>query len=476
MANFFARLERHPRAIEASLFALGLLVMGLVLAFAPSSFRPAPSYNDYLSYYQPPAAHLLAGKGYTALNGSFALHDPPGYPLVLAFVYWIADGLGVGREGAVNVLTVVTLAVACVLVYRLGRAMFGLRVGIVAAVVWVTYPIEMAIAPYRFAEVPFTPVLYLTALIFVDGTRKGLPSWRRMTVVGALIGVDALIRPQAILLVVPYALALWVRARQLRAPDKDSTSTLAPHRRWAVGGLCVVLFVSYLAAVAPWEVWAEVATHQTVTLSNAGPSGILDGLTVGLRAKDERGHASLPSSVIAVEKRVSADRSSLTSVGKIVQFMDGQFRAHPLAVAELVAIKAASSFYGTNSLTHQLLIALVQLPYLALMIAGLVLAWRAGGWQRSLSVFAVLVVGYMWLMTISVLSIVRYMTPALGLLVPFAALALVRGWDLLRQRGAAHTSGGAEPRSHRGATPSELIPSRAQGGAGARPANQEGAQ
>jgi hypothetical protein len=476
MANFFARLERHPRAIEASLFALGLLVMGLVIALAPSSFRPAPGYNDYLSYYQPPAAHLLAGKGYTSLSGSPALHDPPGYPLILAFFYWIADGLGVGREGTVNVLTVVTLAVACVLVYRLGRAMFGLRVGIVAAVVWVTYPIEMAIAPYRFAEVPFTPILYLTALIFVDGTRNGLPSWRRMAVVGALIGVDALIRPQAILLVVPYALALWVRARQVRAHGNDSAGTVATRRRWAAGGLCVVLFVSYLAAVAPWEVWVRVTTHQTIALSKAGPSSILDGLTVGLRAQDERGHASLPSSVLAIEKRVSADRSRLTSVGKIVQFMDRQFRAHPLAVAELVAIKAASSFYGTNSLTHQLLIALVQLPYLALMIAGLVLAWRAGEWLRSLSVFVVLVVGYMWLMTIGVLSIVRYMTPALGLLIPFAALALVRGWDWVRQRRAAHTSGVPSLDVTEVPPESESIPWRAQAEAGARPANQEGTQ
>lgn len=474
MANFLARLERHPRAIEASFFALGLLVMGLVLALAPNSFRPAPGYNDYLSYYQPPAAHLLAGKGYTSLNGSPALHDPPGYPLILALFYWIADGLGVGREGTVNVLTVVTLAVACVLVYRLGRAMFGLRVGIVAGVVWVTYPIEMAIAPYRFAEVPFTPILYLTALVFVDGTRNGMPSWRRMAVVGALIGVDALIRPQAILLVVPYALALWVRARQVRARDQDS-GTVATRRRWAVGGLCVVLFVSYLAAIAPWEAWVKVTTHQTIALSNAGPSSILDGLTVGLRAQDERGHANLPASVVAVEKRVSADRSKLTSVGKIVHFMDGQFRAHPLAVVELVAIKAATSFYGTNSLTHQLLIALVQLPYLALMIAGLVLAWRAGDWLRSLSVFVVLVVGYMWLMTIGVLSIVRYMTPALGLLIPFAALALVRGWDWLRQRRAGRTSGVASLDVTEVPTQSESIPWRAQGETGALPANQEGA-
>ena len=457
MANLLgAPFERRPRTIEASLFAFGLLVMGVVLALAPDSFRPAHGYNDYLSYYQPPAAHLLAGKGYTNLSGAPALHDPPGYPLILAFFYWIADGLGIGREGMVNVMTVVILAVAGVLVYRLGRAMFGLRVGVVAGVVWVTYPIEMAIAPYRFAEVPFTPILYLTALIFVDGTREALPSWRRMAVVGALIGVDALIRPQAILLAVPYAVAVWLRARQVRSAYKDSADAAPSHRKWAVVGLCAALFVSYLVAIAPWEAWVRVTTHQTIALSDAGPNSILDGLTVGFRPHDERSSANLPSGVIAVERRVNEDRSKLTTVGDIVRFMGGQFRAHPLDVIELVALKAGSSFYGTNSLTHENLIAIVQLPYLVLMIAGLVLAWRDGDWRRWLSIFAIMVVGYMWLMTIGVLSIVRYMTPALGLLIPFAALALVRGWDWIHRPRVDETS--ASTSSQTAETPPDVTP------------------
>jgi 4-amino-4-deoxy-L-arabinose transferase-like glycosyltransferase len=439
------RLARHPRAIEASLFALGLAVMGLVLAYAPNSLRPTPSYNDYLSFYKPVAANLVAGKGFIGLNGLPALHDPPGYPLILAFVFWLADGLHLGREGMVNVATVVTLALACVLVYRVARAMFGQKVGVVAALLWLTYPIEMLMAPYRFSEVPFTPILYLTALVFIDGAVRGLPSWRRMAMVGVLIGADALIRPQAILLVVPYGLALWAHAHHLRRSEKDTRDAATAHRRRATVGLCAVMVVAYLGTVAPWEIWVKARTGQTIALSDGGPSAILNGLTVGLHPIDERGHVSLPSGVVALEKRVQAHQATLTTVGKIAHFMGGQLLAHPLPVVALIVFKAASSFYGTNSLTHEPLIALIQLPYLGFMIAGLVLAWRSGGVRRRVAVLAIAVVGYMWIMTIAVLSIVRYMGPALGLLIPFAALALVRSWEWLQARRLG--AGAAEPRA-----------------------------
>jgi lipopolysaccharide export LptBFGC system permease protein LptF len=79
-------------------------------------------------------------------------------------------------------------------------------------------------------------------------------------------------------------------------------------------------------------------------------------------------------------------------------------------------------------------IAAVQAPYLIFMVAGLILAWRSGRWRRWLAAFIIMITAYMWLMTISVLSIVRYMGPTLGLLLPFAALALVTLWEWFRRR------------------------------------------
>ncbi len=430
---------RNPRMIELTLFAFGTLVMGIVMAGAPSSFRPSPGYNDYLSFYKPPAVNLLAGRGYLGPNGHVELHDPPGYPLLLAFEYSIADILHVGREGMVNVATVLILALAGVLIYRVGRAMFGLKVGVLTGILWITYPIEMEMAPYRFSEVPFTLVLYLTALIFIDGSARGLPSWRRMAVVGVLVGVDALIRPQAILLVVPYALALWIRSRQLRKLSDPSAPPPAV-RRWGVLALSGVLVVAYLATLAPWEGWVKADTGQTVALSNGGASAVLNGLTVDFHPIDERGHLQLPSDVVALEKGVLAHQKTLTSTGKIARYMFDQLQSHPLAVIELVAIKAGQSFIGTNSLTNESLIGVVQAPYLIFMVAGLVLAWRARGFRRWLAAFIIIVGIYMLAMTVAVLSIVRYMGPTLGLFMPFAALALVTLWEWFRRRSQAHVS------------------------------------
>jgi hypothetical protein len=423
--------------IELTLFAFGVLVMAAVMAFAPSGFRPTPNYNDYLSYYKPPAVNLLAGKGYLGIHGHTELHDPPGYPLLLAFEYGVADLIHVGREGMVNVATVLILALSGVLIYRVGRAMFGLKVGVLTGILWITYPIEMLMAPYRFSEVPFTSVLYLTALIFVDGNVRGLPSWRRMAVVGALVGVDALIRPQAILLVVPYALALWLRSRQLRR-DSGSETPARVSRRWGALALSGVLVLAYVATLAPWEGWVKAQTGKTVALSDAGPPSIINGLTVGFDRTDERGNANLPSGVAALEKRILAHQKSLTTTGKIAHYMFDQLQDHPVDVIELVAIKAGRSFYGTNSLTHESVIAAVQAPYLILMVAGLILAWRSGRWRRWLAAFIIMVTVYMWVMTISVLSIVRYMGPTLGLLLPFAALTLVTLWEWARRRYKPH--------------------------------------
>ncbi|HML00474.1 MAG TPA: glycosyltransferase family 39 protein [Acidimicrobiales bacterium] len=434
-------LARRPWMVGLGLFALGGLVMGCALAFAPASLRPAGGYNDYLSFFKPVATNLLAGRGYTGLNGHIELHDPPGYPLILAFLYGAADLLGVGREGMVSVFTALCLAAAGVLIYRVTRVMFGRTVGIVASVLWITYPVEVEMAPYRFSEVPYTAVLYLTTLVFVDGAVRGVPTWRRMTMVGALIGIDALIRPQAILLVIPFGLALWFRSHQVeRQDDTVAASRVAAGRtrraggrQRAVVGLCAVMVVAYGVTISPWEIWVKVRTGDTVALSNSGPSAFINGMAIDLDPHDERGHVPLPAGVLALEKRVLAHQRSLTSMTKIASYMGHQLAAYPAPVLELLAIKAARSFYGTNSFSHETLIAVIQIPYLALMIAGLVLAWRSGGMRRWMAVFAIAVVVYVWLVTISVLSIVRYMGPGLGLFVPFAALALVELWRRLRR-------------------------------------------
>jgi hypothetical protein len=105
----------------------------------------------------------------------------------------------------------------------------------------------------------------------------------------------------------------------------------------------------------------------------------------------------------------------------------------PLAVAELVAFKATRSWYGTESLRYEAPLAVVQLGTAALLVVGGVRCWREGGRRREALGLLLAVLGTSWLLTMAVISLVRYLTPALGLCLLLAGVAVEplvrRGWD-----------------------------------------------
>jgi len=115
----------------------------------------------------------------------------------------------------------------------------------------------------------------------------------------------------------------------------------------------------------------------------------------------------------------------LDTPAELVAFLGDQLYRNPLGVLELVWTKAHRAWYGTDAQHREEWIALfVQTVYLLLSLWGGWLLWRCRGTQREWLVLVAAVVLYFWGMTVLVLSIVRYMIPAMGLLFPSIALAL----------------------------------------------------
>jgi hypothetical protein len=75
--------------------------------------------------------------------------------------------------------------------------------------------------------------------------------------------------------------------------------------------------------------------------------------------------------------------------------------------------------------------------YLVVSLAGVLLLWQGAGSGRRWLVVSGLLVLYYWGMTVVVLSIVRYMLPAVGLLFIWQALVLERGWKWLAAKRAS---------------------------------------
>jgi 4-amino-4-deoxy-L-arabinose transferase-like glycosyltransferase len=408
------------RRTDVLLFAGSAALTAVFLALAPASLGPT-GQNDYEGYYRPVAEALLRGDGYV-LNGEVNLHNPPGYPYVLVVLYALADLTGTAQLTWVTAFAVLCTAASTVVAHAVARRLFGPRTAVVAAALFATYPLTLVMASYRFSEVPYTLALLLVVLAALGAAagHQRMLAWALAA--GLLCAAAALVRPAAIGLALPVALALLLHRS-------------GPHlRRRAAAAALVVL--GFLAGVAPWEVWLYAKTERVIALSEVGPEAAVVGVIIGARgAAAETGDpVFVPEEVRAMSRRIAADRAALASTGDIVRRVAQE---PPGAVALLVAGKAVRAFYGTDSFKLEPLILLVQVPYLALVVAGLAVTRRSRRPLTSWSAWLfVLVVAYSWVVTMSALSIVRYMAPALALLAIPAAAAVVAGWDGVRGRHA----------------------------------------
>jgi len=99
-----------------------------------------------------------------------------------------------------------------------------------------------------------------------------------------------------------------------------------------------------------------------------------------------------------------------------------ELRERPFGTIELFLVKMARSFYATDSRRYETAILCFQIPYLILITTSIVRAWRRAPWGAA-PVIVIALGAYSFLMTVTALSIVRYMVPAMGLL-----FTLVPAW------------------------------------------------
>jgi len=176
------------------------------------------------------------------------------------------------------------------------------------------------------------------------------------------------------------------------------------------------LLLGSIVAIFPWEAWVYSQTGRVVLLSTSGPSSMRDGLTFAIHRKGYRQGTSVPWDVATLTQDTLSRLSEMNSIGGITSIMAEEWRRNPLAVSKLFAIKAARSWYGTDSHRFETPIILIQLVYLGLAMWGGRIAWRQGGAAKQLVISVWLVVLYFWGMTLLALSILRYMVPTMGLL------------------------------------------------------------
>ncbi|MEK7829662.1 MAG: glycosyltransferase, partial [Acidobacteriota bacterium] len=312
----------------------------------------------------------------------------------------LASWCGLSQETANLGLTLVSHLLAAVFIFLLARKLWGDIGGIVAALAWISYPPILWLTKQPSSEIPFMAVFYGSVYLLWSAYWRRA-SWRLYVLAGMLAGIAALIRPIGLGAMVMMSLGLIL-------------TTSGQNLRLKLT-LVVLLLFGNLLAIFPWQVWVYARTGKVVLLSGNLVPSIRDGLRFAVNLKKYRQAVPVPEDVRAMMQRIDArfdEMSSLSAVAKVVR---DEAAPQPMALVKLLFIKAARSWYATDSGRREGLILLFQIVYLGLAAVGGWRAWKAGGQARELFFGIVLTLLYFWGMTILTLSILRYLTPIIGL-------------------------------------------------------------
>lgn len=430
---------------QQRLWLLGIVAVGAVLRIAWAIYAATPPVS-----FRDPAAYMLIGDMLSSGDGySYLIPDgsgvpagvyptayyPPGYPLFLGGLFWLADLLpfDVSHLGVALGANVVVSVVTIPLVFALGRRLNGVAAGLVAAGAMALLPNAIFHTGVVLTESLFL-LLMVTMLLLAVATPAltRAPGTKRLVVIGVLFALSALVRPVSLVLL-PAFLFLWW----------PGTVKVAVRRTAIVLGSAVLV-------ILPWTIRNVITMDSPVLIS----ANLGDNLCIGYNDDATGGFVLLPDECNQ-HNGVQRPRFEIVRQSDNIGHSLDYVRDNPTSLPSLVFWRA----YYTFSDDHDGLAAVQDygdVPWMASRTEDL-LGFAADGVYFALFGFALVGVAaalrarsdvdgararvpdrrQSFLVLTMVLSVVpplltfgdpRFKAPLYPLLAVFAALALVSAW------------------------------------------------
>jgi 4-amino-4-deoxy-L-arabinose transferase-like glycosyltransferase len=403
-----------------NLSLLFILLASLVASFAFMFFLgdTGPSEHaipgtDYFNCYKPFADSILRGEGsylptdLPGHEGTFFVCNPPGYPLFLAVVFGFARLFNIGELNLIVYFNILVIALSACLLFLIVEHLFSRKISLISAFLWLSYPFNLWFIKNPNTEVFFIFLLLLGTWLFLSCLRK--KKFEFVFFVGLVLGMVCLVRPIALFLPFVFSLSVFLLAREENLKKKIL--------------LVFLLMLGSLIPILIWEAGLLIITGQFIFLSSGGPPSIVDGLTFALKPGSAGNQVTVSGSLMNF--MVRAETGNLDSFSKVVGFLGNELVEGPVTLIELIGWKLARSWYATSQMWWETKILLVQLVYLIFGGLGLIHLLRKCKSKMPEIIFLISIILYFWFMTVSALSILRYMVPAMAFVVIFSAAGAV---------------------------------------------------
>lgn len=366
---------------------------------------------DYRSFYEPVARNIIAEKQLVTDAGEPAVRYPPGYSLVLAGVFAFSSFSGLSDRSVLWFFVLMCWGLSSVIFFTLAENLFGRNIALVAYALWLTYPFNLWLTLRLNVEILFMPLflgfLYLMRLVLGPGRNR---LWLAL-MAGFTAGASSLVRPIAFLMGFVAAVCMFLIVQN------------SWEKRLAIFGL---MLLGNLFVIAPWELWAHSKLGRWIPLSTGGVPSMRDGLTFAVRNKNYRRSIRIEKDIKEIMLNVNnqVELGNLNTASEILSNLGKELKERPTGMMKLMLWKMGRSWYGTDSLTEaERRIRWVQLFFISLGIIGGIMSRKMEN-VRGFLYFGIILVLYFWALATISLSILRYMVPAMSIILLFSAFAL----------------------------------------------------
>ncbi len=409
--------------IAALLLVAGALVVRIAYVDATPDYVLRHDARDYDVH----ARSIAEGQGFSkklAYDRPTAFR-PPAYPYFLGGVYRV---FGVDRAQAPRRLRVARIAQAFVgtavvaLVGVLAAQLWGSIVALVALALAAVYVPLITVGGAVMSE-PLFDLFMLASLAAAIAHRRSLHRYRYALLAGVLAGLATLTRANAMILLVPLAIAVW---------------DVRPWRSRAAIGPPLVLVVAALLTIAPWTVRNAVELHAFVPVSTQFGSALAGTYNDAARADSQnpaawQGLKHVPDYAYLFRRVSKIPEPELERELRAASLR--YIRAHPFYVAkvgwwntrrmlDLAGLRRSRATAATLTIDHKWADRGLVCFWIVVALA---LAGGLAGAARRTPAFVWAVPALMFLSVVFlVVETPRYRTPIDPFLILLAAAALVR--------------------------------------------------
>jgi len=404
---------RQLRAIRLAVL-LGSLALGLLMVFVAFRAQTVVVQTDDLYRFAEYGRNLAEGRGLSLDGGHPSMRRGPGYPAFTALIYLVFGP----NHLFILVIQALLAAGTCLLVFELGRLVFSVRVGLLAALITAFHPMVMRYVPdiqvetllsFLFTLTVYCSVRFVIAPSLLNGFFLGAASACAAHVKGVVV-------PYPGLFAVAFVLYRYLSQRDIKA-------VLGTWKSLAM------IFVAMALLILPWTYRNYALSGHFVLISSNAGGEFLRGyvfaqpkyyLLEKLPYIDGETEANEMQRQLFRSKGLVWERDEAETDQVQNKAAKEKLSSDPAAFLRKVSIGVFTFWYEVTTRKNSIVIGLLALAGWALTLFGLV----RGRPKKQLFWFLLLPIVSVNLIYAAVLALGRYSAPCIPTLMVMAAYGL----------------------------------------------------